>query len=318
MYEGSVFMDWEERKEIVNIAIQYYYKEMTQDQIAKKLKVSRSVISRSLQKAKNMGIVNFYIKDESFPIIKMQSDLEEKFNINKVIIAPTYNLSETEIFYSVVQYAIHFLRDELKNVNRVGISWGHTLSTLARQFPYEKNEHLTLFPLIGGMSNSHIEIHSNQICYDLMKKFQCNCHFLYAPALVQDAAMKENFYASDILEAGRNVDMALLGIANPFGKNNLMRKIGYITNRDLKEFDDLNVVGDINSRFFNASGVEVDCRINNHIVGVSLNDIKNIPHVVLIASGVEKKKAILTAVKAGYAHTLITDEAIAHYLLHHE
>lgn len=308
-------MDWEERKEIVTIAIYYYYKEMTQDQIAKKLNVSRPVISRSLQKAKELGIINFFIKDESFPIVKMQTDLEEKFHLQKVIVAPTYQLTETEILYSVVQHSIQYLKEELKKVRNVGISWGRTLSTLALQFPYEKNDHLTLVPLIGGMSNSHIEIHSNQICYDLMKKFQCKSNFLYAPALAQNAQIKELFYESDILEAGRNVDMAILGISNPYGVDRLMRKIGYTTNQDIKEFEKLGVVGDINSRFFNKDGVEVDCRINQHVIGINLHEIKNIPHVVLIASGTEKKEAVLTAVKAGYAHTLIIDECIAEYLI---
>lgn len=315
MFKGGVTMDWEERKEIVNIAIYYYYKEMTQDQIAKKLNISRPVVSRSLQKAKEMGIINFYIKDESFPIVKMQSDLEDKFNLKKAIIAPSYHLTETEIFYSVVQHAIQYLRNELKKVHNVGISWGNTLSTLASQFPYEKNEHLTLVPLIGGMSNTHIEIHSNQICYDLMKKFQCKSNFLYAPALAQTSMIREIFYQNDILEAGRNVDMAILGISNPYGVNRLMRKIGYTTNQDIKEFESLGVVGDINSRFFNQDGVEVDCRINRHVIGINLNEIKNIPHVVLIASGMEKKEAVFSAVKAGYAHTLIIDEGVAQYLL---
>ncbi|MBD1383497.1 sugar-binding transcriptional regulator [Metabacillus arenae] len=313
-------MDWEERKEIVKIAIFYYYKNLTQDQIAKKLNVSRSVISRSLQKAKDYGIINFYIKDESFPIVNMQSELEEKFRLKKVIISPSYNLLDHEVLNLVIKEAIAYLKVALKNVNTVGVSWGSTLKTLAREFPYEDHKHLTLLPLIGGISKMHIELHSNQICYDLMKKLYCHSNFLYAPALAENTLIKKTFCESpsisEVLEAGRNVDMALLGIASPYANDNLMRRIGYTTNLDLKEFESLNVVGDINSRFFNQEGTEVNCRINNHVIGISLEDIKNIPNIVLIASGIQKKEAVLAAVKAGYAHTLIIDERIADYLLH--
>ncbi|WP_394237714.1 sugar-binding transcriptional regulator [Niallia oryzisoli] len=315
-------MDYEERKEIVKIAIYYYYKDMTQEQIANKLSVSRSVISRNLQKAKDLGIVNFYIKDESFPIINMQSELEEKFHINKVIVAPSYNLSEAEVDNIVVKHAIHYLKEEFKTVNKVGISWGRSLSLLAREFPYEIHKDLTLVPLIGGMSNLDIEKHSNQICYDLMKKLQCQCNYLYAPALAENDIIRKEFYESpyisNALVAGRNVDMAILGIADPFAKNNLMRKIGYITNQDLKELEELEVVGDINSRFFNKDGEEVDCRINNQVIGISLEEIKNIPNTVVIASGSEKKRAVLSAVKAGYVNTLIIDDRIAEYLLQND
>ncbi|WP_282156071.1 sugar-binding transcriptional regulator [Cytobacillus gottheilii] len=312
-------MNWEERKEIVKIAIYYYYQNLTQEQIAKKLNVSRPAISRSLQKAKDYGIINFYIKDESFQIVNLQSSLEEKYGLNKVIIAPAYHLSEHEVFNLVVKEAVHYLKNALKSVSTVGVSWGNTLSTLVRKFPFEEIKHLTLLPLIGGISKMHIELHSNQICYDLMKKLYCNSNFLNAPALAENTLIKNAFYDSppilEVLEAGKNVDMAILGVASPYSSDNLMRKIGYTGNRDLKEFERLNVVGDINSRFFNREGKEVDCRINNNVIGVSLEDIKNIPNIVLIASGVQKSEAVLTAVKAGYAHTLIIDEKIGNYLM---
>lgn len=312
-------MDYEERKEIVKVAIYYYYKDMTQEQIANKLNVSRSVISRTIQKAKDLNIVNFYIKDESFPLLNMQSELEEKFQIDKVIVAPTYHLSEAEVENILIKHAVHYLKEELKNVNRIGISWGRTLSTLAREFPYEMHKNLTLVPLIGGMSNLDIEKHSNQICYDLMKKLHCHCNYLYAPALAENDSIRKQFHESpyilNALDAGRNVDMALLGIADPFSKNNLMRKIGYVNNQDLKELERLEVVGDINSRFFNKDGEEVDCRINNHVIGISLEEIKSIPNTVIIASGIEKKRAVLSAVKGGLANTLIIDDRIAEYLL---
>lgn len=311
-------MNWNEKKEIVKIAVYYYYKNMTQEQISSKLNVSRSVISRSLQRAKDLNIVNFYIKDESFPIINMQSDLEEKFHLKEVIVSPTYNLSEMEVQNLVIKQAVRYLQKAFKSVNNVGIAWGRTLCSLAREFPYEVHKQLTLIPLIGGMGHLDIEKHSNQICYDLMKKLQCECNYLYAPALAQNSMMRENFYKSphisNALEAGRNVDMAILAIAAPFG-NNLMRKIGYATNKDLKDFEDLGVVGEMNSHFFNKEGVEVDCRINNHVIGVNLEEIKMIPNKVLIASGEDRKEPVLVAVKAGYVDTLIIDGDIAEYLL---
>ncbi|WP_394237704.1 sugar-binding transcriptional regulator [Niallia oryzisoli] len=311
-------MDWEEKKEIVNIAVYYYYKNMTQEQIASKFNVSRSVISRSLQKAKDLNIVNFYIKDDSFPIINMQSELEEKFRLKEVVVAPTYNLSEVEIHHLVIKQAVRYLQEEFKSVNKVGITWGRTLASLAREFPFEVHKNLTLVPLIGGMGHLEIEKHSNQICYDMMKKLQCECNYLYAPALAQDTTIKKSFYdsqyISNALEAGKNVDMAIFAVAAPFG-NNLMREIGYATNKDLAEFEDLNVVGEMNSRFFNKDGVEVDCRINNHVIGISLDEIKLIPNKVVIASGLDRREAVLAAVKAGYVNTLIIDSNIGEYML---
>lgn len=45
-------LSWEERRSLVKIANLYYNDGWTQEQIAKKLGVSRPVISKSLQKAR--------------------------------------------------------------------------------------------------------------------------------------------------------------------------------------------------------------------------------------------------------------------------
>jgi len=56
-------LSWEERRQLVKTANLYYIEGMTQEQIAKKVGVSRPVISKPLQKAKEYGIVEVFIKD---------------------------------------------------------------------------------------------------------------------------------------------------------------------------------------------------------------------------------------------------------------
>ncbi|MFB8734184.1 hypothetical protein ACEQPO_10180 [Bacillus sp. SL00103] len=46
----------------------------------KKLNVSRPVISKLLQKAKDVGIVEAYIKDESIHTVELESDSKQHFN----------------------------------------------------------------------------------------------------------------------------------------------------------------------------------------------------------------------------------------------
>lgn len=310
--------DIELRKLIVKIAIYYYIDNMNQIQIAKKLDISRPMVSRYLQKAKDLGIVNIHINDQNYHIAQMETKIEEEFGIEKAIITPTLELSEEETLLSVVRSSINYLKEQFQEHHNIGISWGNTLRILAREFPYESFNHLNFVPLIGGMGNQYIPYHSNQICYDLMNKFQCNSNFFYGPALIKDKTLmktlKENDTIKEVMNRGKNVDMALIGISTPY-INNIMKEVKYLTDDNLAEIKQLHGIGDLNSRIFDKDGNEIDCVINRSVLGLSLEDIKSIPHVVAISSGNEKKEAILTALQSGVIDVIITDEQVGKYLV---
>lgn len=311
-------MEIETRKQLVKIAIYYYYKNMNQSQIAKKLNLSRTVVSRELQKAKDLGIVNIYIHDKNYHITNMEIQLEERFGLKKASIAPSFNLSNDETLLSVAHSSIEIVREYLNHVRNVGVSWGNTLRILAREFPYEKFSHINLIPLIGGMENDYIHYHSNQICYDLMKKLNCQSNFLYAPAVVKDeqlhSILSQNFHITSILNKGKQVDLAIVGISTP-DRNGIMRDVGYMTNSDMEELLKEESVGDVNSRFFDSNAEEVDSKINSSVIGIGIEDLKNIPLVIGVASGYDKREAILTAIENNVIDILVTDEQVAEYIL---
>ncbi|MGY5190548.1 UNVERIFIED_CONTAM: helix-turn-helix domain-containing protein, partial [Bacillus amyloliquefaciens DSM 7 = ATCC 23350] len=67
----------------------YYTDGWTQQEIAKKLNVSRPVISKILQKAKDVGIVEVYIKDESIHTVELEKQLETTFQLTEAVVVPS-------------------------------------------------------------------------------------------------------------------------------------------------------------------------------------------------------------------------------------
>ncbi len=55
-------MKWEEKRDMVKIATLYYHYGWTQAQIAKKVGISGSIISKTLQRAKDLGIIEILSK----------------------------------------------------------------------------------------------------------------------------------------------------------------------------------------------------------------------------------------------------------------
>ncbi len=55
--------------------------------------------------------------------------------------------------------------------------------------------------------------------------------------------------------------------------------------------------------------------MDQQVIGIKLEDLKQIKNVVAVAGGVNKAKGVYGAVKGGYVNTLIVDERLALGLL---
>lgn len=311
-------MRWEEKRDLVKIATWYYQYGWTQAQIAQKIGISRSIISKKLQDAKELGIVEIFIKDETAYTVELEQKLESKFKLEEAIVVATHDLSYEESTNWLAKKAVYALNKRILKVKTLGISWGKTIRKFVNEFPYITHKELVIVPLIGGMGAEEVDLHSNQICYDLKKKMQCTCKYLYAPALVEDETMRKdlckNKYINEVLNEGKTVDMAIVGISNPY-HNSTMEEIGYINNKDLEEFRYYDVVGDCNSRFYTSDGNESKSPINHRIIGLGLDDLRKIPTVVAIVSGENKEKAVVAALNSKIIDVIVMTDKIAEYVL---
>jgi len=308
-------LSWEERRQLVKTANLYYIEGLTQEQIAKKVGVSRPVISKQLQKAKEYGIVEVFIKDESLHTVEIEKQLENKFQLKDVIVVPSVGGSPELRKKAVGQAAANFVSKKLKGVEKIGISWGTTLAAFVQEYPYERNENIKIIPLVGGMGSKQVDIHANQLAYELAKKMHASCSYLYVPAVIESEELKDRLVnmndVKSVLEEGRTVDIALVGIGNPYQPNSILKEVGYLTENDIEEFRAAGAVGDISSRFIDVNGSPIEHSINEKVIGITLGEIANINLVIGVVEGVEKKDSILGALNGKFLDVLIIDEETA-------
>lgn len=82
-------MGQNEQKLMVRTATLYYHEGWTQAQISKKIGMSRPIISRLLQKAKDTGIVEVFIKDETVHTVALEQQLEKFYDLDEAVVVPT-------------------------------------------------------------------------------------------------------------------------------------------------------------------------------------------------------------------------------------
>lgn len=304
--------------DIVKIATMYYEEGMTQSEIAREKGVSRSFISKMIVEAKRDGIVEIVINSSSVYTARLERQIEKKFKLKNAIIIDTLDINKAEVKKMASQQAALYLKKILPSYQTIGISWGNSLRGLVDHFPYTNHQDATVLPLIGGLSDDYFEIQSNQLSYDLARKMRGKAKYLYSPALVSNELIREELSSNNaiqsILEEGKTVDLALIGISSLDQESN-MRKIGFLSEEDATDLKGHNAVGVINSRFFNQEGKEVDSEINKNVIGLNLEELRKIPAIMTVVYGDQKVEAIRAALESDLLNIIVTTDTIAEGLL---
>ena len=82
-----------------------------------------------------------------------------------------------------------------------------------------------------------------------------------------------------------------------------------------KDLVEKSACGSILGRFFDANGQELACDWNEKSISLSIQQLRNISDVVIVASPVSKAPALLAALKGDFINTLITDGTTATRIL---
>ncbi len=142
-------------------------------------------------------------------------------------------------------------------------------------------------------------------------------HYLHAPVLVdspdiKDAMLRDGSIRA-ALESAASRDIALVGIGT-LDESAPLVHYGHISPRDRKRLLDAGAVGDMCTRFFTPAGDPVHV-LDDRLIAIEWDALKQIPLVVAMAAGLDKRDAILGALRMGVMDVLVTDEATARAVL---
>ena len=179
-----------ERRLLIKVANMYYIENMKQSDIAAKLGINRTTVSKYLKRAMDAGLVKISIVDDSYAYL--EAALERKFNLKEVYIVSS-NSDSDEVKNNMGKAGLAFLKRIIAVNKTVGFAWGSAIGALARQSALEHCSPVAVdfVPLVGGPENIDSEFHVNTICYKVAQAFAANSHYLYAPAITKTPEIRE-------------------------------------------------------------------------------------------------------------------------------
>lgn len=304
-------------KQAVQVSKLYYLDGATQAEIGKKLNLSRPTISRLLQFAREKNIVKISINDPLSNIEDLQHQLKEKYQLKDVIISIPESNETAEILSSLGKATARYLDKKVKDNDVIGVSWGKTLVSVARQLIPNDRKNVQVVYLKGTVANS---THNNYVvevtkCFN--KCYHTQAQILPLPLIFENKQIKEmvikDKFINEILDTGKRTSVALFTVETTEQDATLF-ELGYFNDQQIKTLQE-KAAGDLVSRFIDERGKIVDDQLNDRTVAIALDDLKQARESVLIAGGMNKLKAIKAALAGKYANVLVTDSLVAQHLL---
>jgi len=308
---------------LVKIARLYYEQDMTQGEIGKRLRLSRQKVQRLLHQARDQGVVRIGVLPIMGIFADLEKSLEERFGLREaIVVESSAEKDQVTLAREVGVGAAEYLLRVVQSHDRIVLSWGGSLlgmvNALAHHPPMEL-EDVTVIQGLGGLVDPNNEIHAADLTRRLARALGTKALLMPAPGIAGSHSAREAFvndpHVAEVLLKARSANLAFMGIGAPRPDSILVQKGKIVTWQELAALKKRGAVGDINLRYFNDCGQRVSSDLDDRVIGLTLDEIKRIDHVVGVAGGSEKFKAIRAALEGKLLDVLVTDHRTAQQLL---
>jgi DNA-binding transcriptional regulator LsrR (DeoR family) len=301
---------------LMNIVLNMYYlEEMTQTEIAQRLNLSTPKVNRLLQQAREQGYVNITIKTPYQQLFDIEDRLKAVFGLKNVTVIPAVAESGSSSLNALGTVAADFLLEHLRDGDVLGIGGGTAVNAVANAIMPARPYQVEVVPIIGAVQGP-MTTDSNYLATHLAERLGGQAYQLHAPAFVdtreQCEVLRTVGPVKEILDIARRANIALLGVGTVAADTSRFVQFTALSADDMNHIaEDCGGVGDINAFIYDIEGQPCAQEYSDRILGLSLEEIKNIPFRIGVAATEAKAKPIYGALRGGYLHALITDEAAA-------
>lgn len=290
----------------------YYLEELTQQQIAHRLHLSRPKVSRLLQRAREEGIVQISVISPDGAQVELESAVERQYGLVEVVIVETPEEMGPQIRkHHLGAAAATYLQRTLSAGDVLGITWGTTLQAMVQSVQPASADGIHVVQALGGVGPPEAKIHAADLSRRLARQLGGTLTLLQAPAITSNvesrAALMSDEHVRTAVAMFSRITAMYVGIG--------ALETGALGAEDVEELRLAGAVGDIALRFIDADGNPVHTSLDDRLIGITLEELKSVDRVISVAGGPLKVGAIHAALKGGYVDVLITDSETATSLL---
>lgn len=308
--------DQKEQEYLSIIAYLYYYADMSQSDIADRLFLSRSTVSRLIKKARQSGVVELKINEPWQRSLPLEDQIKTAFGIDGVrVLDHGQEMSGERQLELLSQMTIFYLNCTLRRNTVLGVSWGNTIGHVSQGLSTMQNVSLTVVPIMGSMTWPEANPESLRLSERFARVYGGRFFPMDAPLF---ASSKEELCViqsapaiAEALEISRRSDCIVTSVGS-IADRSWERYLGPESIERLKE---IGCVGHIGGHFYDISGQEIDGKYRRLHVGLTLEEIRQNGNVFCVAASPGKAEAVYGALRGRLISTLVVTRGLAEGLM---
>ncbi|WP_151984076.1 sugar-binding transcriptional regulator [Rhizobium sp. EC-SD404] len=295
----------------------YYVAGNTQDDIARKLGVSRQSAQRLVSLAVKEGLVKVRIDHPIASCLELAQRLKKRFDLKLVEVVPSDPGSQSTTV-GVAEAAAAELERRLSAPEPVtiAIGTGRTLKAAIEKLPSMDCPQHKVVSLTGNIAPDGSAAFYN-VVFTMADKVKCRSFPMPLPVIASSMHERELLHQQPMIQAtlklSATADITFVGIGD-LGPDAPLVIDGFISPVELEELNAAGAVAEIVGWAIDRDGHQIDGIINDRVASSPIPS-RDTCIVVGIAKGPLKLPGIAAALKGRLINGLITDEDTATALL---
>jgi DNA-binding transcriptional regulator LsrR (DeoR family) len=295
----------------------YYVAGNTQDEIARKLGVSRQSAQRLVSLAVTERLVKVRLDHPIARCMELAQNLRERFSLQSCEVVPSDPATPASIV-GIAQAAAGEMERHLKSQEPkiIAFGTGRALRASVDQLPAMDCPQHKIVSLLGNMMSDGSASAYNVIIR-MADRVNARHYPMPLPVFARSKRERELLHNQEpvhnILELAKDADVTFVGVGN-IGETAPLFVDGFVSRDEMAALTAAGAVGEITSWVYDRDGNLIEGLTNDLVASAPLARSQDKP-IVAIAAGEAKVEAMLGALRGRIVNGLITNELTAERLL---
>lgn len=292
----------------------YYIGDKTQDEIARRLGVSRQGAQRLVALAKSAGLIKFRLDHRIADCAALAERLQQRYGLQFCDVVPPTDNGIAAVAVSAAEQVEARLAQRTPLIIAVGS--GRTLRATVQQVGALDRPMHTIVSLVGNLTREG-RASQYEVVMRLADLANAQCHPMPLPVVADSVEEVEQMRARPsyrvLHDLVRRADIHFVGVGD-IAPGAPMHKDGFLSDSELAELLRLGAAGEVCGWALDDQGRVIGGGSNQRMTAIPLDDPSAATRIGL-AAGPDKTMPIRAALTGGLLAGLITDEPTAKAVL---
>ena len=312
--------DIEQLRQMTKAARLHHIQGARQTEIAEKMGISQAGVSRLLRMAEEQGIIRSIVVPPEGLYPDLEEGLVEAYGLDAAYVVDV-DPTEEGISQILGAAAARCLTDVFEGGPVLGFtSWSTTLREMARLIePRVKSQIKCVVETLGDLGSPMMQHEADVATLQMAQAFRAEAVFLRAPGVMGSAALRDaalaDVHIQKALSLLNEVDIVFVGLGPADFHGPLEENDNFFTAEQLAEVRNAGAVGQLHQRFIDREGRPVRTPLDDLVIGISLDQLRDAGRRIAVAGGTAKHEALAAALAGEWIDVLVTDVDSANTLL---